>query len=661
MSVLRHLYYDLKPFLPERVRLAFRRSLADRVVRESGNVWPIDPAAAEVPKNWPGWPGGKKFAVVLTHDVERQAGLDKCRALADLEIGLGFRSSFNFIPEGPYDTPAELRKELAGQGFEIGVHDLKHDGKLYRTKRIFDAHAERINEYLKEWGAVGFRSGFMHHNLEWLHALNLEYDSSTFDTDPFEPQPEPHGTIFPFWVQNELGTRKYLELPYTLPQDSTLFLILREKSADTWKKKVDWIAQHGGMVLLNTHPDYMAFASEDGNSFTFPAQYYAELLTYLKDNYAGQYWSCLPKDVAKHMREHGQTMPPRSSAPRKKIWIDLDNTPHVPFFKPIIEGLEARGHSVMVTSRQAFQVCDLATEMGLKHTTIGRHYGKKSLAKIGGLFIRALQFLPLVVRERPDLAVSHGARSQILLCNLLRIPTVLLADYEHARILPFLRPTWLYVPEVIPMEGLVNNAKAIRQYPGIKEDVYVPRFRPSGKLKAELNLDSDKITVTMRPPANEAHYRSPASDALFEAAMNHLTSRNDIQIVLLPRNQKQLEDIRASQPRWFENRRTIVPQKAVDGLELISASDLVLSGGGTMNREAAALHVPVYSIFRGKIGAVDKYLAETGRLILLEHPEDVRTKVSLNKRDRSGNSNHTPDETLPFLVTKIEALAQDHA
>ena len=657
MSVLRHLYYDLKPFLPNRVRLGFRRALAGRIARGATEIWPIDPAAAEVPRQWPGWPEGKKFAVVLTHDVERQGGLDKVRELAELEKELGFRSSFNFIPEGPYDTPAELREELGEQGFEVGIHDLKHDGKLYRTKSGFNSHAERINGYLTKWGAVGFRSGFMHHNLDWLHGLKLEYDSSTFDTDPFEPQPEPHGTIFPFWVQHETSKRKYVELPYTLPQDSTLFLILREKTIDIWKNKLDWVAQHGGMVLMNTHPDYMAFGERERDGLSFPARFYTEFLRYLKEKHAGQYWSCLPRDVARYMRERGEHLTPRRSGLKRKIWVDLDNTPHVPFFKPIIEELEARGHSVAVTSRQAFQVCDLATEMGLRHTTIGRHYGKKSIAKISGLFIRALQFIPFVLREKPDLAVSHGARSQILICNLLRIPTILLADYEHAKILPFLRPTWLYVPEVIPTNLLADNAKVIKQYPGIKEDVYVPRFRPTGKLKKELDLDDGKITVTMRPPANEAHYRSPASDALFEAAMNHLTSRNDIQIVLLPRNQNQLEEIRNSRPQWFENRRTVVPQKAVDGLELIAQSDLVFSGGGTMNREAAALHVPVYSIFRGKIGAVDKYLAETGRLVLLETPLDVQTKVTLVRRNRNGDGKETVDRTLPFLVNEIETLA----
>ena len=121
------------------------------------------------------------------------------------EAKLGFRSSFNFIPEGPYQVAKELRDELDANGFEVGVHDLHHDGKLYSSRSEFASNARRINSYLKEWGALGFRAGFMLHNLEWLHDLEAQYDASTFDTDPFEPQPEGRNTIFPFWVSGALS------------------------------------------------------------------------------------------------------------------------------------------------------------------------------------------------------------------------------------------------------------------------------------------------------------------------------------------------------------------------------------------------------------------------------------------------------------------------
>ncbi len=212
---------------------------------------------------------GRSLPLVLTHDVEGPAGLGKCLRLAELEASLGFRSSFNLIPEGPYTVPPQLRAQLEARGFEIGVHDLHHDGELYRSRKAFRKGAECINRYIKEWNAVGFSSGFMFHELDWIHDLNIEYDSSTFDTDPFEPQPDGVGTIFPFWVpppKDDPIHKGYIELPYTLPQDSTLFLILRERSPDIWLNKLDWLAKHGGMALVNVHPDYLQFPGEPAES-----------------------------------------------------------------------------------------------------------------------------------------------------------------------------------------------------------------------------------------------------------------------------------------------------------------------------------------------------------------------------------------------------------
>src|ERR1017187_4558936 len=194
------LYYHLKPYLPWRLRMALRRIMARRKRKAFQDVWPINEAAGRPPAGWPGWPEGKQFAFVLTHDVEGSAGLAKCRQLMQLEKELGFHSSFNFIPEGDYAVSRELREEMSQNGFEIGVHDLHHDGKLFQTRQDFSKNAREINRYLKEWGAAGFRSGFMLRELNWLQDLNIQYDASTFDTDPFEPQPDGTGTIFPFWV-----------------------------------------------------------------------------------------------------------------------------------------------------------------------------------------------------------------------------------------------------------------------------------------------------------------------------------------------------------------------------------------------------------------------------------------------------------------------------
>jgi glycosyltransferase involved in cell wall biosynthesis len=305
------IYYAFKPLLPILIRRRIRRWFAARRRGQVGDVWPILPGSERPPEGWPCWPEDRKFALVLTHDVEGQSGLDKCRQLMELEKKHGFRSSFNFVPEGGYRVGSELREELWGEGFEVGVHDLHHDGKLYSNRRVFAEKAARINHYLKTWGAVGFRSGFMLHNLEWLGDLDALYDASTFDTDPFEPQPDNVGTIFPFWVQctpvngnhrsessNLSLSRGYVELPYTLPQDSTLFLILGERRPDIWFQKLDWIAKHGGMALLNVHPDYLGFAGEQPSLRTFPADFYEEFLKYARRKYGHCFWHPLPKEMA---------------------------------------------------------------------------------------------------------------------------------------------------------------------------------------------------------------------------------------------------------------------------------------------------------------------------------------------------------------------------
>lgn len=345
----------------------------------------------------------------------------------------------------------------------------------------------------------------------------------------------------------------------------------------------------------------------------------------------------------------------------KKVWIDLENSPHVPFFKPIIEELEKRGHSVLLTARDCFQVCDLADLLGLQYERIGRHYGKHTIAKLTGLGIRVLQLSSTVLKHKPDLAISHGSRSMFVLASVLRIPTVTIFDYEHARWVKVLKPSWVMAPEVIPDEAVcaigVDKARILR-YPGIKEDVYAPFFKPDPSLKARIGLNTNALIVTLRPPATEAHYHNPESDVLLNCTLEFLGREPDVQVVILPRTGHQETELRAAWPERFAERRFIVPQHVVDGLDLIWYSDLVISGGGTMNREAAALGVPVYSIFRGKIGAVDHHLADTGRLVLLERPEDVRSKVKLVRR-RQGtrpHANHQP--ALQTIVAQVGRLLE---
>lgn len=666
-------YYTLKPYLPRRVRMAFRQLSARRTRVKFQATWPIDPEAAKPPANWTGWPEGKKFAFLLTHDVEGPDGLEKCRKLAELDMANGFRAAFNFIPEGPYTVPPSLRSWLKDHRFEVGVHDLHHDGKLYNSREGFRRKAERINRYLRDWGATGFRSGFMLRNLEWLHDLDISYDSSTFDTDPFEPQSEGARTIFPFWIPMPPGTKSgkpgYVELPYTLPQDSTLFLVLGETTPEVWMRKLDWIARHGGMVLLNTHPDYMRFPGERSTAGTYDVRLYEQFLQYVRSRYDGTFWQPVAGEVARLTKPAfaGASSPNTTNGTsmtlpkRAKIWIDLENTPHIPFFRPIIRELEQRGYSIVLTARDAYQTCEMADKFGLTYARIGKHYGKNFFRKRLGLFARAAQLLPFLRAERPSLALNHGSRTQSLICNAFGIPTVTVMDYEYTAEAFFLRPRWEIIPKAVNADDMPHQKKGgVLQYSGIKEDVYVPDFVPDPGIISVLGLRPEDLVITVRPPASEAHYHNPESDVLFHRSMERFCRTDGARIVLLPRNKRQEAEIRTSHPSWFAGGKVIIPQQVVDGLNLLWHSDLVVSGGGTMNREAAALGLPVYSIFRGRIGAVDLQLQKEGRLVLIESEADVETKIAVVRRSRSSQANLAPRRALSEIVGHVEAILANH-
>lgn len=345
-----------------------------------------------------------------------------------------------------------------------------------------------------------------------------------------------------------------------------------------------------------------------------------------------------------------------ASSISKKVWIDLENSPHVPLFRPVIEELRRRGCEVMLTARDCFQVCELADLFHLEYKRIGRHYGKRYLAKLFGLALRVAQTIPIAWRGKPNLALSHGSRTLFAVSWLLNIPTITMFDYENVRWVQFGPSAWVMAPEVIPSQvfhrmGVKDDH--ILRYPGIKEDIYVPSFRPDPSIKRSLGLNANAILVTVRPPAAEAHYHNPESEELLDEVLRLVGNNPNTKIVLLPRTPKQEWELRKVHSQSFADGNMIVPDHVVDGLDLIWYSDLVISGGGTMNREAAALGVPVYSIFRGKLGAVDKYLADSNRLVMLHSLEDVRTKIVLEKRDKTfvrGNANRA---TLSAVVGNI--------
>ena len=301
-------YYLIRPLIPRTLLVLARQLWIRSRLPASRPVWPVDESCGRAPDGWRGWPDGRRFALILTHDVDTSEGCAQAERLARLDEAHGFRSSFNFVPRR-YTIPEGIRQRLSDRGFEIGVHGLRHDGRLYSSRRVFLRRAAAINRYIADWNAAGFRSPSMHHNLAWIHDLNIRYDSSTFDTDPFEVQSDGVGTIFPFWVPPLNGGTGYVELPYTMPQDSTLFVFLRERNIDIWKRKLKWIAEHGGMALVNTHPDYMAFNGAAPGIGRYPAWLYSDLLEHVKSEYDGQYWHVLPREAAAFIAAREEDLP----------------------------------------------------------------------------------------------------------------------------------------------------------------------------------------------------------------------------------------------------------------------------------------------------------------------------------------------------------------
>lgn len=340
---------------------------------------------------------------------------------------------------------------------------------------------------------------------------------------------------------------------------------------------------------------------------------------------------------------------------KKTIWIDLDNSPHVPFFNPIIQELTKKGYKVIVTARDCFQVMGLCKILGLQCTNIGKHWGKNKLLKILGTLVRALQLVFIVLKDRPAVAVAHGSRSMLLASKALRIKSIVFMDYEFSN--QTIPADYLVVPKIVyDKKAKMHKSKELLFYNGIKEDIYVPSFKPDINLLKELGITPDQLVVTVRPPATEAHYHNPESEVIFTTIVNYLNENANVRMIILPRSDNQRKQIIDENRALIESKKMLVPSQVYDGLNIIWNSDVVISGGGTMNREAAALQVPVYSIFRGKIGAVDKYLCEINRLVLIESPDDVRRKIVLKKRDKTKGPTDNKNTLLSEAVEVIEKV-----
>ncbi|MCZ4496762.1 MAG: hypothetical protein JWM25_1345, partial [Thermoleophilia bacterium] len=314
-----------------------------------------------------------------------------------------------------------------------------------------------------------------------------------------------------------------------------------------------------------------------------------------------------------------------------RVLVDLTNSPHVPFFAPLVELLRADGHDVVITARRFAQTLELAALHGLEPEVIGRHGGTSRLGKARAAFGRTAGLLRFVRAQQRahgafDVVLSHGSTDAPLVSRLLRVPHVTIFDYEWAATMHRLncRASWrVVVPESVPIERLDSYGASgkVVTYPGLKEEYYLDAdaLDPDA-VRARLGIDRDAVLVVLRPPADMALYHRGIENDVFGAVIDRVRATEGCVAVVLPRTEAQGTRLRAELGR---DRRVLLPTEALDGASLVAAADLVVSAGGTMNREAAALGVPVYTVFAGRMGGVDEALLASGRLLRLERADEV--------------------------------------
>ena len=308
-----------------------------------------------------------------------------------------------------------------------------------------------------------------------------------------------------------------------------------------------------------------------------------------------------------------------------RIWVDLTNSPHVLVLRPVIRALEAQGHRVDVTARDFAQTLGLADRLGIAHEAIGHHRGGRLAAKGVGLASRSLALANWAKGKRFDVALGHGSNDVTVAAKLLGIPSATTFDYEWATAQHTVNcrlAKRVVVPDAIPPERLAHygaGPRKLRQYPGLKEEYYLADFLPDVAVLAELGLDSaEPLAVVRTPPAVSLYHRF--EHPVFAQVLERLRER--AQTVVLPRTAEQRAEL--SQAGGY-----VIPERAVDAQSLVALADVVVSAGGTMNREAVALGTPVWTTFEGRLGAVDERLIADGRLKKLTRPEDVEVR----KRD----------------------------
>jgi predicted glycosyltransferase len=324
-----------------------------------------------------------------------------------------------------------------------------------------------------------------------------------------------------------------------------------------------------------------------------------------------------------------------------KVWVDCTAAAHPLVLRPVIERLEAQGHEVFITTREYGQTIGILERLGLPYIAVGEHGGASRLGKAWALGSRSSRLARVVWQQAPQLAIGHGSVDLAVVSYCFRIPSVQMQDYEFARLqrqVAFRAARRVLAPESIPVERLAKigaKGKKLVRYPGLKEEYYLADFEPDPAVLDELGLDRQKVLVVVRPPPETSEYHAP--NDLYGATIRRLAAAEEAQAVVIPRTVEQGEAARA-----LGAANLIVPERAIDAQSLIAYADLVVSAGGTMNREAVALGTPVFTTFTGRMGGVDEELIAEGRLQVLADP----AALVLSKRDAPVGVLHPRDPQL---------------
>jgi hypothetical protein len=334
-----------------------------------------------------------------------------------------------------------------------------------------------------------------------------------------------------------------------------------------------------------------------------------------------------------------------------RVWIDVTNSPHVVVFRPLVRILRERGAEVDVTAREFAQTLELLELHGIEPIVVGHHGGASVLGK-ARVEVERLRTLHRFARNRGyDVALAHGSHDLTLTAQRLGIPSATTFDYEYAWLqhqLGCRAARRVVVPDAIPpgrLERYGVRQDKLRRYPGLKEEYYLADLEPSPRVLDELGVDRSRVIAVLRPPPDVSLYHRHANP-LFPETLQVLGRRDDVQVVVLPRIDAQREHVRA-----LGLPSVIVPEQAVDAQSLIAFADLVVSAGGTMNREAVALGVPVYTVFGGRLGAVDEQLIRDGRLRALTDPAAI--EVRKRAEDTSTRVRRDPAELLDLLLSDL--------